>query len=308
MPRVRRSFTKRRLERSERFSTITSGIANITNRYVDSIRQLLRKVRERENKLFNRYARNYRLRTSSLITKLTPTKYGYVQLENRLKARVDSYWETNYSAQLPELCTTLAKLSINSYQGLPPELAGNGLIRAFTRHYYCPANSSYLHGTICAVAITPLTLKYLKGLAADFFIMATTSIKNLVNRLVNRSNPVFHLFEYLKELLRRKPRRERFRKKRKGHFGFISKSELIHTVYTSWLEERRPKPLGHLAYCSYCLKQAEAQSIGLPEQLARIEHVHVIAVINRKTITTRKHGRTINKLTLYERFKRIKRK
>ena len=227
---------------------------------------------------------------------------AWIQLESQFRAAVDIHYHVVHADKLPELMQQLAMLSVNSMQGLPPQLADNGLLKAFARHYYAPANDRDRHSTMCAIVITPLTKRYLEGQPADFFIVSSVQLKQLTSPLVGITNTLYALFRYLLELLRRKGKREHFRKKRKGHFGVISDDEPVHTAYTAMLEERKPMKLSHIVNCSYCLKKAEAVSCGKPEIAFRIGEVNVMAVIGRKTKTTRKVSR---KMDAYQRYLRM---
>jgi len=246
-------------------------------------------------------------RQQDLIRAMKLKTEAIIQDEHRLLAAIEKMWTDYYYPQLQELVGTLAELSSNGMMFIPPETPNRGLVKAFARYFYCPTNPSEIHGSIMAVRITPLTMQYLEGLNADMYIVAQVTPEQLASQAVERSNPEYHLLEYLRYIMANKRRKERFRKKRKGHYGTISSDELLTPVYTNWLEERHKVKLGHFINCSYCRKWYEAQSIGKPELFGELKHVNVVAIIGRKGKVTKQWGSRVDKWALTERLRSFKR-
>ena len=227
--------------------------------------------------------------------------------EHRLLAAIEKIWTDYYYPQLQDIVATTAMLSKAGMMFITPDTPNRGLVKAFARYFYCPTNPDVIHGSIYAVRLTPLTFNYLEGENADFYIMSEVTQEQLNSQVVERPNPIYHLLEYLRYIMANKQRKERFRKKRKGHWGVIAKDEELTPVYTSWLEEKHKVKLYHFLLCSYCRKWYEAQSIGKPELFGRIKHVNVVAIVGRKGSVTRRWGSRVDKWALTDRLRSFKR-
>jgi len=230
------------------------------------------------------------------------TVYAVYQYDTLRKANVESAIIEKYGVELDELLLTLGEYSRNAFSGIPPTEPNPNKIRNIGRFYYAPFNPDEIHTTACAIRLTPKTAQVLNGLKADFYIIAVNTPEDLTSMIIPRSNPVYHLVEYLAKIMRRKGRRERHTRKRKGHYGVINPDEPIHMVYTNWLEERYTIPLKHAINCGYCLKWYNGISVGLPERSFRMGDVNVIAIVGRKGKVTKKFGKTKDRALLYQRL------
>ena len=247
-------------------------------------------IRERANKL------------AEGLKKRKLTVYAVYSYDTLRKANIEANIIERYGVELDELLLTLSEYSRNGFGGIPPTELNPDKIRDVGRFYYAPFNQDEIHTTACAIRITPKTAKVLEGLEADFYVIAVNTPKDLTSMIIPRSNPVYHVLEYLRKIMRRKGRRERHTRKRKGHFGVIDPNEPIHMVYTNWLEERYTIPLKHAINCGYCLKWYNGISIGLPERSFRMGDVNVIAIIGRKGEVTKRFGKTKDRALLYQRL------
>ena len=239
------------------------------------------------------------------ISKRQVTVYAVYSYDSLREANIDSVLIERYGVELDELLLSLGELSRNGMSYVLPEWDNANKLKAIGRYYYAPFNQDEIHSTACAIRLTPKTADIFLNQPADFYIIAVNTPEGLTSLIVERSNPVYHLLEYLAKIMRRKSRRERHTRKRKGHYGVIQKDELLNMVYTNWFEERYTLPLWHAINCKYCLKLFNAHSVGLPERAFRLGDVNVIAILGRKGKWTKRFGRKIDKLTVYERGKAV---
>ena len=233
------------------------------------------------------------------------TVYAVYSYDSLRDANIDSVLVERYGAELDELIAALGELSRSGMSYVLPEWPNADKLKAVGRYYYAPFNPNEIHSTACAIRLTPQTANIFLNQPADFYIIAVNTPEGLTSLIVERSNPVYHLLEYLAKIMRRKSRRERHTRKRKGHYGVIAKDEPLNMVYTNWFEERYTLPLWHAINCKYCLKLFNAHSVGLPERAFRMGDVNVIAILGRKGKWSRRFGRKIDKITVYERGKAV---
>jgi len=256
-----------------------------------------RKIEEAKHKAIRERAQ----KLAEAIKKRKVTIYAVYQYDALRNANVEQAFINKYGVELDELLLALSDYSRNGFGGIPPTELRAEKIGNVGRFYYAPFNPEDIHSTACAIRLTPKTAQVLKDLPADFYVIAVNTPEDLTSFIVPRSNPVYHLLEYLQKIMRRKGRKERHTRKRKGHYGVIRDDEPIHMVYTNWFEERYTIPLKHAVNCKYCLKWYNAWSVGLPERAFRMGDVNVIAIVGRKGKLTKKVGRKINAVTVYER-------
>jgi len=252
-------------------------------------RERRKAIRERAEKL------------KQAISKRQVTVYAVYTYDALRDANIEQSLIDRYGVELDELIETLGELSKNGMSYVLPEWSNKDKLKAVGRFYFAPFNPNEIHSTACAIRLTPKTADIFLDQPADFYIIAINTPEGLTSLIVERSNPVYHLLEYLAKIMRRKGRREKHTRKRKGHYGTINPDEPLNMVYTNWFEERYTLPLWHAINCKYCLKLFNAHSVGLPERAFRMGDVNVIAILGRKGKTTRKHGRKIDKITVYER-------
>jgi len=252
-------------------------------------RERRKAIRERAEKL------------KQAISKRQVTVYAVYSYDALRDANIEQSLIDRYGVELDELLTAIGDLSRNGMSYVLPEWDNANKLKAVGRFYFAPFNPNEIHSTACAIRLTPKTADIFLDQPADFYIIAINTPEGLTSLIVERSNPVYHLLEYLAKIMRRKGRRERHTRKRKGHYGIIQKDEPLNMVYTNWFEERYTLPLWHAINCKYCLKLFNAHSVGLPERAFRMGDVNVIAILGRKGKTTRKHGRKVDKITVYER-------
>jgi hypothetical protein len=107
-------------------------------------------------------------------------------------------------------------------------------------------------------------------------------------------------------MLRRKPRKERFRKKRKGHFGKLSFNEPIHTLMTADFREHAKIKLSLLLLGSTLLARQEALSRGKPEVFSKA--VDIVAIIGRRSKYSKGLAQKHDSYTITKRLKTIKRR
>ena len=279
----------------EAFHNVALERMRYLSRIHDEMRKRERKaIRERSKELLE------------ALKKRRLTIYAVYSYDTLRKANIEANIIERYGVELDELLLTLSEYSRNGFSGIPPTEPNPDKIRNVGRFYYAPFNPDEIHTTACAIRLTPKTAQVLEGLKADFYVIAVNTPEDLTSMIVPRSNPVYHLLEYLRKIMRKKGRRERHTRKRKAHFGVIRGDEQIHMVYTNWLEERYAIPLKHAINCGYCLKWYNGISIGLPERAFRIGDVNVIAIIGRKGKVTKRFGKTKDWASLYDRLSIVK--
>jgi len=281
------------------FFTAFKNVALERLRYLSAIHERIRR-RQRE------FIRERAERLTESLKRRKLTIYAVYSYDSLRKANIERTLIERYGVELDTLINTLAEYSRNGFVGIPPIEPNPDKIRDVGRFYYAPFNADEIHTTACAIRITPKTAAVLTDLPADFYIIVSNTPEDLTSFIVPRSNPVYHLLEYLMKIMRRKGRRERHTRKRKGHYGTINPDELIHMVYTNWFEERYAIPLKHAINCGYCLKWYNAHSVGLPERAFRSGDVNVIAIVGRKGKLTKKIGKRKDALAIYERSQIIR--
>jgi len=252
-------------------------------------RERRKAIRERAEKL------------KQAISKRQVTVYAVYSYDSLRDANIEQSLIDRYGVELDELIEALGELSRNGMSYVLPEWDNANKLKAVGRFYFAPFNPNEIHSTACAIRLTPKTADIFLDQPADFYIIAINTPEGLTSLIVERSNPVYHLLEYLAKIMRRKGRREKHTRKRKGHYGTIKPDERLNMVYTNWFEERYTLPLWHAINCKYCLKLFNAHSVGLPERAFRLGDVNVIAILGRKGKWTRKFGKKIDKITVYER-------
>jgi len=283
------------------FITAFKNVALERMRYLSRIHEEIRK----------RQRKNIQKRSNELLEALKKRKvtiYAIYSYDSLRKADIDKNMIDRYGVNAVTLIRTLAEYSRNGFGGIPPSEANPDLVKAIGRYYYAPFNPNEIHTTACAIRLTPLTARALDGMRADFYVIAVNTPEDLTSYIVPRSNPMYHVLEYLMKILRRKKRREKHTRKRKGHYGIIQPDEPIHMVYTNWFEEKYAIPLKHAINCNYCLKWYNAYSVGLPERALRMGDVNVIAIISRKGKLTKRVGKRKDVFAVYERSKIIRSK
>ena len=279
---------------TQQFLQAFHSVAIDRMRYISRIHERLERakrkaIRERAEKL------------AEAIRKRRVTIYAVYQYDALRNANIESAFVNKYGVELDELLLTLSEYSRNGFSGIPPTEPNPDKIRDVGRFYYAPFNSEDIHSTACAIRLTPKTAQVLKDLPADFYVIAVNTPEDLTSFIVPRSNPIYHLLEYLAKIMRRKGRREKHTRKRKGHYGTINPDEPIHMVYTNWFEERYTIPLKHAINCKYCLKWYNGISVGLPERAFRTGDVNVIAIVGRKGKLTKKIGKRKDAVAIYDR-------
>jgi len=240
----------------------------------------------------------YKERAEELVKDLKKRKftvYAIFTNTEELKSKMEQNLINRYGARLDELIYTLAEYSRNAFSGIPPSEPNPDTVKAVGRYLYCPFNQDEIHTTACAIRLTPLTAERLRGLEADFYVIVSNNPEDLQAVIIERSNPVYHVMEFLRKILQKKRRGERHTRKRKGHYGIIDKNEPIHLVYTNWFEERFTLPLWHVINCGYCRKLFESFTIGIPQRGFRVRDINVVAIIRRKGATTKRYGKVITK-------------
>jgi len=303
MPRHRRS---ERIRSDKRLRT--NYITLITKQFLQSfhnvamermryLSRIHREIRERERKAIRE--RSYKL--IEAIKKRKVTIYAVYSYDALRDANIEKTIIDRYGIELDELINTLASYSTNAFNAVPPTETKPDKIKAIGTFYYSPFNPNEIHTTACAIRLTPKTSRVLKDMPADFYVIAVNTPEDLTSFIIPRSNPMYHLLEYLRKILRRKGRREKHTQKRKGHYGVIRDKEPINIVYTNWFEEQCPIPLRIAINSKYDLKWFNGISIGLPERCFRMGDVNVIAIIGRKGKLTKKLGKKIDTITVHER-------
>ena len=237
----------------------------------------------------------------NLIKERKITVFAVYQYDALRNANIEKALIDRYGIELDELINRLAEYSRNGFSGIPPTELNPDKIRDVGSFYYAPFNSDEIHTTACAIRITPKTMRVLEGMEADFYVITINTPQGLTSYIIPRSNPMYHLAEYLAKIMRRKGRREKHTRKRKGHYGTINPNELINMVYTNWFEEQYPIPLKYAINSKYDLKLFNAWSVGLPERAFRLGDVNIIAIIGRKGKLTKVIGKRKDFIAIYER-------
>ena len=267
----------------------TQYIKAVTKQFLqafhDAMMERLRYLSEIHERIRERQVKQIRERAKQLaefIKQRKLTVYAVYQYDALRKANIERTFIERYGVELDQLIITLSEYSSNAYWFIPSEEPNRDKIADVGRFYYAPFNQDEIHTTACAIRLTPKSARVLDGMKADFYIIAINTPEGLTSMLIPRSNPVYHLCEYLMKIMRKKGRKERHTRKRKAHFGVIRPNEQLNMVYTNWFEEKYPITLNHAINCTYCLKWFNAWSIGLPERAFRLGDVNVVAIINRK--------------------------
>jgi len=308
MPRHRRSERIRSDKRlrtnyvklvTKQFMQAFHNVAMERMRYLSRIH---RKIEEAKRKAIRERAE----KLAEAIKKRQVTVYAVYQYDALRNANIEQSLINRYGVELDDLILTLAEYSKNGFSGIPPTEPNPDKIRAIGSFYYAPFNSEDIHSTACAIRLTPKTARVLEGMKADFYVIAVNTPEGLMSQVIPRSNPMYHLVEYLAKIMRRKGRREKHTRKRKGHYGVIQPDEPIHMVYTNWFEERYPIPLRYAINSKYDLKWFNAISVGLPERAFRLGDVNIIAIIGRKGKLTKVIGKRKDFVAVYERSKIVR--
>jgi len=299
----RRVERKRRVERTYKaYSEITKS--NLINRFREMLRERLKKLRDfirEQREKWKKLIDKRREKTINLIKQRKITVFAVYQYDALRNANIEKALIDRYGIELDELINRLAEYSKNGFSGIPPTELNIDKIRDVGSFYYAPFNPGEIHTTACAIRITPKTMRVLEGMEADFYVIAINTPQGLTSFIIPRSNPMYHLVEYLAKIMRRKGRREKHTRKRKGHYGTINPNELIHMVYTNWFEEQYPIPLRIAINSKYDLKLFNAWSVGLPERAFRLGDVNIIAIIGRKGKLTKVIGKRKDFIAIYER-------
>jgi len=275
----------------------------------DTIMSNKRYLTAMHKRIQKRIREAYKERAEELVKDLKKRKftvYAIFTNTEELKSRIEQNLINRYGARLDELIYTLTEYSRNAFSGIPPTESEPDMVKAVGRYLYCPFNQDEIHTTACAIRLTPLTAERLRGLEADFYIIVSNNPEDLQAVIIERSNPVYHVMEFLRKILQKKRRGERHTRKRKGHYGIIDKNEPIHLVYTNWFEERFTLPLWHVINCGYCRKLFESFTIGIPQRGFRVRDINVVAIIGRKGVTTKRYGKVIAKWSVYDRSRRVR--
>ena len=308
MPRHRRSERKRSDKRL-RENYIRQLAVQFLRAFHEVAMARLRYLRRIHEKIERERRKAIRERAKLLLESLKQrqlTVYMVFSYDSLKSANIDKNLIEQYGVELDDLILSLAEYSTNAFSGVPPTEQRLDKIKAVGRYYYAPFNPEEIHTTACAIRLTPKTARVLHGLEADFYIIAINTPEGLMSMIIERSNPVYHLVEYLRKITRRKGRREKHTRKKKGHYGVIRPDEPIHMVYTNWFEERYSIPLKHALVCKYCLKKYNAHSVGLPERAMRLGDVNIIVIIKRKGKLTKKIGAKRDLLATFERSRIVK--
>jgi len=203
---------------------------------------------------------------------------------------------------LREKFNKLINYAVMAFHGLKRE--EDSLTKELARMYMTNLHPDEHHFTMNAIRLTDLTIQFLKGMKADFYVSYQISVDKLASPWSRVANILLQLAEFLSELMRRKGRREHVRNKSKGHYGTVKYDEPIHVVIDVNRVPVDELPLNTILGCSYEFMRFKAISLGRPELANRIETYGVYVIPIRKGKLTR-HERLIKDPTLsyYYRFR-----
>ncbi len=184
------------------------------------------------------------------------------------------------------------------FSGIPK--TEDSLTHELAQIYYTPLNSDDHHFTMNAVRLTDLTMQFLEGTKADFYVSYQTEIGNLSSPWTRVANVLLQLAEFLSELMRRKGKRERVRNKSKGHYGVVQYDEPIHTVIDYNRVPVDEIPLNSALGNTYNIARDKARSVGRPELANRIISVGVYVIPERKSKLSKKPAIVNDPMLSYE--------
>ena len=308
MPRHRR-YERRRSDKRLRENYKRAVALQLIKSLWDTIMENRRFLTAMHKRIQKRIRDHYKEQAKRIIEEAKKRKFTIYAVFNNpeeLKAKIEQNIINRYAVELDSLISALADFSRNSFNAIPPNTPNADKIKAVGRYLYCPFNANEIHSTACAIRLTPLTAEKLQGLEADFYIIVANNPEDLQAILIERSNPVYHVMEFLRRILAKKRRGEKHTRKRKGHYGVIKRDERIHMVYTNWFEERYSLPLWHVINCSYCRKLFESFTIGIPQRGFRVADINIVAIIQRKGRSTKLYGRKLDKHVVWERSQRVR--
>jgi len=287
--RVRRDLRRRREREYLKYREFATQTVNTINRFYESIRK---RIKDGLSKISRRNVSNTAKSTTERVKtakKLRVTEYSAIATDSRTEAWTDTVMVNRYSNIMDTLMNNVKTLSMSGLFNIPPDFTNFDETKAFCEHYYAPYIGNKDHFTMYAIKLTPLTTEKLKEENADFYVSYELEMGKHVSPFKRVSHYLTQILEYLLNLLRRKPKRERIRKKHKGHYGKIRYDEPIHDVLDCKFDGISQTKLLYCLLNSYWLKRWKALSLGMPELANRITNVSVLILFRRKGIYTKRY-------------------
>lgn len=308
MPRRQARQRERRIKRlTESFKHIVSDIGEKLRQSVNNVFNTNnRRFEDNRNEIVRKRTTKKRDIVKQMIEQRELSDFARVSYEHQDYINPDIIHYNNYEALVSEATDTIADLSRAGMGYIPSDYENLGYLKAFAKDFYCPINPDTIHFNMNAVKITDLTVTNLKNRKADFFVFHTEEVKDLRTPYSRVADAMRYMYFLLERILRQKSNRERNRRKHKGHWGVIQLNEPIHTIIDTAFRPILSTKLNLILGSPYWLKRDKAISMGRPELANRIKTVGVLAIIERKSKTTKKEKHFGERWMIYERIKRGK--
>ncbi|RLF41149.1 MAG: hypothetical protein DRN12_03795 [Thermoplasmata archaeon] len=158
----------------------------------------------------------------------------------------------------------------------------DSLTHELARHYYAPMHPTVHHFTANMLRLTDLTMQFLKDMKAEFYTGYKVDLKDLASPFTRVANVLLQLAEFLELLMRKKGRREKVRKKARGHYGIVHYDEPVHTIVDVNLIPVDELPLNTILGNTYEFARHKAMSLGKPELATKFMALGVYIIPERK--------------------------
>ena len=280
--RIRREFRRRREREYLKYRERATETVSVINRFYESVRKRIRDSLSRITKRITDNVRKSTAERAVTARKLKVMGYSAVATDSREVAHTDIVMNTRYSGIMDTLMKNVTTLSMSGLFNIPENFENFDETKAFCEHYFTPYIATKDHFTMYAIKLTPLTVEKLKGENADFYVSYELEMEKHVSPHKRVAHYLTQILEYLLNLLRRKPKRERIRKKHKGHYGKIDYNEPIHDILDCKFDGISTTKLLYCLLNSYWLKRWKALSLGYPELANHITNVSVLVLFRRK--------------------------
>lgn len=308
MPRRRLIRAGRRTKALVRLTTrIVTAISNkIRENVNETYEESNKRLKNELNTITQKRSEERRSKAKTHVKSVRLRDFANVSFEHSDYVTPDIIHVDNYPDKINDAIDYLSTMSKAGMSYIPSDHYDLSYIKAVAKDFYCALNTDNIHFYMNAIRIDDLTVKRLENKDADFFVFHTEDVKDMRTPFTRITDALRHMYFLLERILRQKSDRERTRRKHKGHWGKIRKDEPIHTIINTAFIPVLETKLKLILGSTYWLKRDKAMSMGRPELANRLKTVGVIAVIGRKTRTTKKESHFNEKWMIYERLKRGK--